>query len=37
MKVDWTYFLGYRFAIFDFATQALGGSVNVRRFELATP
>ncbi|HEX2732263.1 MAG TPA: glycoside hydrolase 43 family protein [Polyangiaceae bacterium] len=37
MKVDWTYFLGYRFAIFDFATEALGGSVNVRRFELATP
>ncbi|MCZ7422659.1 family 43 glycosylhydrolase [Verrucosispora sp. WMMA2121] len=34
---NWTFFMGYRFAIFNYATQALGGSVTVRRFELATP
>lgn len=33
----WQFFLGYRFAIFDYATQALGGSVDVASFELATP
>ncbi|RIW44393.1 glycoside hydrolase, partial [Micromonospora endophytica] len=34
---NWTFFMGYRFAIFNYATQALGGAVTVRRFELATP
>ncbi|MFG2062243.1 RICIN domain-containing protein [Micromonospora sp. NPDC048871] len=34
---NWTFFMGYRFAIFNHATQALGGAVTVRRFELATP
>ncbi|WBB52920.1 RICIN domain-containing protein [Verrucosispora sp. WMMD573] len=34
---SWRFFMGYRFAIFNYATQALGGSVTVRRFELATP
>ncbi|GIJ07815.1 family 43 glycosylhydrolase [Micromonospora andamanensis] len=34
---NWTFFMGYRFAIFNYATQALGGAVTVRRFELSTP
>ncbi|MFI0242310.1 glycoside hydrolase 43 family protein [Streptomyces sp. NPDC016845] len=37
LKNDWQFFMGYRFALFNYATRALGGSVNVRRFELATP
>jgi len=34
---DWQYFLGYRFGIFNFATEALGGSVNVASFDVSTP
>nr|WP_225849414.1 family 43 glycosylhydrolase [Streptomyces sp. HPF1205] len=34
---SWQFFLGYRFAVFDYATQALGGSVKVDRFTLSTP
>lgn len=34
---SWQFFLGYRFALFDYATQALGGSVKVDRFTLSTP
>ncbi|KAL2155274.1 hypothetical protein VTH82DRAFT_15 [Thermothelomyces myriococcoides] len=30
----WPFFLGYRFAIFNYATKALGGSVAVSRFEV---
>lgn len=33
----WQFFMGYRFGIFDYATQALGGAVTVRRFDLTTP
>ncbi|WP_121154567.1 family 43 glycosylhydrolase [Micromonospora pisi] len=33
----WQFFMGYRFGIFNFASQALGGQVTVRRFELTTP
>jgi hypothetical protein len=29
--------MGYRYAIFNYATQALGGSVSVASFTLATP
>jgi hypothetical protein len=29
--------MGYRFALFNHATQALGGSVRIARFELTTP
>ena len=29
--------MGYRFAIFNYATQALGGAVTVKRFDLTTP
>ncbi|MFF1833375.1 family 43 glycosylhydrolase [Streptomyces sp. NPDC058231] len=37
MGDDWRFFMGYRFALFNHATQALGGSVRVTRFELSTP
>lgn len=33
LNKDWQYFLGYRFGIFNYATQALGGSVKVLSFE----
>ena len=29
--------MGYRFGIFDYATQALGGSVKVASFEVTKP
>lgn len=29
---DWEYFMGYRYAIFNFATEALGGSIEVLSF-----
>jgi hypothetical protein len=37
LKNEWQFFMGYRFGIFNHATQALGGSVAVSRFELSTP
>ncbi len=37
MGNDWRFFMGYRFALFDHATQTLGGAVRVLRFELSTP
>ncbi|WP_329467231.1 glycoside hydrolase family 43 protein [Streptomyces sp. NBC_01431] len=37
MTNAWEFFLGYRFAVFNHATQALGGEVLVERFELSTP
>lgn len=37
MKRDWPYFLGYRFGIFNYATQSLGGSVRVLGFETVKP
>jgi beta-xylosidase len=37
MKKDWPYFLGYRYAILNYATAALGGSVKVASFDLVTP
>jgi beta-xylosidase len=33
----WQFFMGYRYAMFNYATQALGGAVTVRRFDLTTP
>ncbi|GLW75187.1 xylosidase [Kitasatospora phosalacinea] len=33
----WQFYPGYRFAVFNYATQALGGSVTVNRFDLTTP
>jgi beta-xylosidase len=37
MENNWQFFMGYRFAIFNYATQSLGGSVTVPGFTLATP
>ncbi|MEU1107004.1 glycoside hydrolase 43 family protein [Streptomyces tibetensis] len=37
MGNDWRFFMGYRFALFNHATRALGGSIRVTRFELSTP
>ncbi len=31
----WPFFLGYRFAIFNYATEALGGEITIERFEIA--
>jgi hypothetical protein len=33
----WEFFMGYRFGIFNYATQSLGGAVTVRRFDLTVP
>ncbi|MEV0238260.1 RICIN domain-containing protein [Nonomuraea sp. NPDC050786] len=33
----WQFFMGYRFGIFNYATQSLGGAVTVRSFDLTTP
>ncbi|WP_437756905.1 glycoside hydrolase family 43 protein [Sorangium sp. So ce1389] len=37
MTKDWQYFLGYRFGIFNYASQSLGGSVKVASFEVTKP
>ncbi|ONK10556.1 glycoside hydrolase 43 family protein [Streptomyces sp. MP131-18] len=37
LKNEWQFFMGYRFAIFHYATQALGGSVQVASFDLTAP
>jgi beta-xylosidase len=37
MTNAWQFFMGYRFGIFNYAAQALGGAVTVERFELNTP
>lgn len=34
MTNAWQFFTGYRFAVFNFATKALGGEVSVKSFEL---
>jgi hypothetical protein len=33
----WNFFMGYRYAIFNYATQSLGGSVNVASFQVTAP
>ncbi|MBO3751254.1 lectin [Streptosporangiaceae bacterium NEAU-GS5] len=37
MNNAWQFFMGYRFGIFNYATQSLGGAVTVSRFDLTTP
>ncbi|WP_212828866.1 family 43 glycosylhydrolase [Catellatospora sp. TT07R-123] len=34
---EWYFFMGYRFAIFNYASQSLGGTVGVSQFSLTTP
>ncbi len=33
----WQFFMGYRFGIFNYATQSLGGAVSVDSFALTAP
>ena len=37
MTNAWQFFMGYRYGIFNYATQSLGGTVTVSRFGLTTP
>ncbi len=37
MNNSWEFFMGYRFAMFNFATVATGGAVTVKSFTLTTP
>ncbi|KAK6442142.1 hypothetical protein LTR95_001611 [Oleoguttula sp. CCFEE 5521] len=37
MNNTYYFFVGYRFGIFNFATEKLGGSVTARSFEMAAP
>jgi beta-xylosidase len=37
MNNAWQFFMGYRFGVFNYATQALGGTVTLQRFEISTP
>ena len=37
MDNSWQFFMGYRYAIFNYATASLGGSVKVNSFTLSTP
>jgi beta-xylosidase len=37
LKNDWRFFMGYRYAIFNYATQSLGGEVNVSSFTMTAP
>lgn len=34
MSNDWQFFIGYRFAILNLTTTALGGSIKVESFEI---
>ncbi|KAJ5905416.1 uncharacterized protein N7473_002332 [Penicillium subrubescens] len=36
MANDWQFFQAYRFAIFNYATKALGGSVGLKEFDLSS-
>ncbi|NUQ90877.1 MAG: hypothetical protein HOQ43_20730, partial [Glycomyces artemisiae] len=35
LNSNWTFVMGYRFAVFNYATQSLGGAVTVDRFTVA--
>jgi beta-xylosidase len=37
LDTDWQFFMGYRYAIFNYATQSLGGEVSVSSFTMTTP
>jgi len=34
---SWTFFMGYRYGIFNYATEALGGKVSISSFTMTTP
>jgi len=37
LDTDWPFFMGYRYAIFHFSTQSLGGKVRVASFTMTRP
>jgi beta-xylosidase len=37
MNNQWQFFMGYRYAIFNYATASTGGKITVRSFEVAAP
>jgi hypothetical protein len=37
LNSNWPFFMGYRFAIFNYATKSLGGEIQVASFEMAVP
>ncbi len=37
LRTSWNYFLGYRFGIFNYATESLGGQVTIRSFSIEKP
>jgi hypothetical protein len=37
MNNDWMFFMGYRYGIFNYATQSLGGVVTVESFTMTSP
>jgi beta-xylosidase len=37
LGTDWHFFMGYRYAIFNYATEALGGEVKVESFAMTQP
>jgi beta-xylosidase len=37
MERSWNYFLGYRFGLFNYATKALGGQVQIASFAITKP
>lgn len=37
MGTDWHYFMGYRYAIFHYATLSAGGEVRIASFSMSTP
>jgi len=37
LNANWPFFMGYRYAIFNYATQSLGGDVAVQSFAITTP
>lgn len=37
LDTDWQFFMGYRYAIFNYATKSLGGEVRISSFTLTAP
>ena len=37
LNSEWMFFMGYRYGIFNYATQSLGGVVNVASFTMTSP
>jgi len=37
LNTEWMFFMGYRYGIFNYATQSLGGIVSVSSFTMTSP